>query len=470
MKRTSQSLFVWFVVWDVAATVAAWLGAYAIRFDTGLPLVNHHQPDFDLCVGNIPLVVVLGVVVYRFVGLYDVHRLRRFREETVAVAKAVALLTLLVMSTNFARHYAYESRLAMGLFAGLAVTGVLACRRINWTIVGRLRASGFNQSHALVVGSGRLARRTVRSLDNASWMGIQTVAYVDDDEAGSKLGRGPADRPLVGPIADLPELVRSLHIEHVFIALPMNRYAEARKVFDALSQTIVDVRLVADVPALSSVALTTSHVHGMTFIGLRESPYFGLNVYVKRAMDVCLSAAALVVLSPLLAAVAVVVKLTSPGPVLYRQERCSLNGTPFQMLKFRTMRADAEQTTGPVMTAKKDPRRTRLGGFLRATNIDELPQLVNVLRGEMSLVGPRPERPVFVDQFRTTIPNYMTRHAVKCGITGWAQVNGWRGNSSLRKRIQYDLYYITHWNPVFDLRIMILTVVRMIIRGQKHAY
>ena len=469
MKRSSQPLFVWFVVWDLAATVVAWLGAYALRFDTGLPLVNHHQPDFELCVGNIPLIVVLGVVTYRFVGLYDIHRLRRVREETVAVGKAVALLTLLVMSTNFARHYAYESRLAMGIFTILSFVGVLTCRRLTWTIVGRLRANGFNQSHALIVGSGRLARRTARSLEHASWMGIQTVAYVDDDTT-SKLGHSPTDRPLVGPIADLPGLVESLHIEHVFIALPMNRYAEARKVFDALSQTIVDVRLVADVPSLSSVALTTSHVHGMTFVGLRESPYFGMNVYVKRAMDVALSAAALVLLSPLLAAVALIVKLTSPGPILYRQERCSLNGSSFQMLKFRTMRADAENGTGPVMTARKDPRRTRLGGFLRATNIDELPQLVNVLRGEMSLVGPRPERPVFVSQFRTTIPNYMTRHAVKCGITGWAQVNGWRGNSSLRKRIQYDLYYITHWNPVFDLRIMILTVVRMIFRGQKHAY
>jgi exopolysaccharide biosynthesis polyprenyl glycosylphosphotransferase len=217
------------------------------------------------------------------------------------------------------------------------------------------------------------------------------------------------------------------------------------------------------------MSLTASTLHGMTFLGLRESPYHGLNVVVKRVMDVVLSAVALLVLSPVFAVIALVIKLTSPGPVLYRQERCSLNGRPFKMLKFRTMNVHAE-AGGPQMTSRNDPRRTRFGSFLRATNLDELPQLVNVLKGEMSLVGPRPERPVFVREFQRTVPNYMARHAVKCGMTGWAQVNGWRGNSSLRKRVQYDLYYITHWNPWFDLRIMLLTVWHMLFGKQRHAY
>lgn len=466
VNRTSQPLLAWFLVGDVVATAVAWVGGYLLRFDTGLfPLVNNHQPDFDLCLANLPLVMILAVGSFRVAGLYDVHRLRRFREETVAVGRGVALLALLVMSTNFARQYGYESRLAMGMFAGLGFAGVLTARRLTWSAIGRLRAMGYNQSHALIVGTGRLARLTARSIEGASWMGIQTVAYVDDDP-----GKCATDRPVVGPVADLPRLVEQLHIEHVFIALPMNRYAEARKVFDALSQTVVDVRLVADVPALGAVALTTTHLHGMTFIGLRESPYFGLNLVVKRAMDVLLSVLAIVILSPVMAVIAGLIKLTSPGPVLYRQERCSLNGRAFPMLKFRTMHVNAEAATGPVWTAQNDPRRTRLGSFLRATNLDELPQFFNVLRGDMSLVGPRPERPVFIDQFKKTIPNYMARHAVKCGITGWAQVNGWRGNSSLRKRIQYDLYYITHWNPMFDLRILALTAWRMAFGKQKHAY
>jgi exopolysaccharide biosynthesis polyprenyl glycosylphosphotransferase len=240
-------------------------------------------------------------------------------------------------------------------------------------------------------------------------------------------------------------------------------------VFGALSDTVVDVRLIADVPALAGFGLTTTSLHGMTVIGLRESPHHGLNVVVKRVMDVILASTALVLLAPFLALVAVLVKMTSPGPVLYRQERCGLNGRSFMMLKFRSLRADAE-ANGPQMTAVNDPRKTWLGSVMRATNIDELPQLFNVLKGDMSLVGPRPERPVFVSKFRKSIPNYMARHAVKAGMTGWAQVNGWRGNSSLRKRVQFDLYYITHWNPLFDIRIMFLTVWRMVFSKQKHAY
>jgi exopolysaccharide biosynthesis polyprenyl glycosylphosphotransferase len=207
----------------------------------------------------------------------------------------------------------------------------------------------------------------------------------------------------------------------------------------------------------------------MTVIGLRESPHHGLNVVVKRTMDIILSSIALVIASPLMLLIAALIKITSPGPVLYRQERCGLNGLPFDMLKFRTMRVGGE-SSGPQMTAANDPRKTWLGSLLRATNLDELPQLFNVLRGDMSLVGPRPERPVFVSKFAKSIPGYMARHAVKAGMTGWAQVNGWRGNSSLRRRVQFDLYYITHWNPLFDIRIMFLTVWRMLFQKQKHAY
>jgi exopolysaccharide biosynthesis polyprenyl glycosylphosphotransferase len=175
-------------------------------------------------------------------------------------------------------------------------------------------------------------------------------------------------------------------------------------------------------------------------------------------MDILLSSLALLLLAPLLLLLAVLVKLTSRGPVFYRQERCGLNGQTFQMLKFRSMRVDAEQQTGAIWAQKDDPRRTPLGAFLRHTSLDELPQLINVLKGDMSLVGPRPERPVFIHQFSRTIPNYNARHSVKAGITGWAQVHGWRGNTSLRKRVQYDLYYITHWTPWLDLRILWMTV------------
>jgi len=195
-------------------------------------------------------------------------------------------------------------------------------------------------------------------------------------------------------------------------------------------------------------------------VGLRDNPHLGLNQAVKRSMDLTFASLALLLLSPVLLLLALIVKLTSKGPIFYLQERCGLNGRRFQMVKFRTMRVDAEHQTGPVWASSGDIRTTSIGAWLRRLSLDELPQLLNVLRGEMSLVGPRPERPVFIERFRKTIPNYMARHMVKAGMTGWAQVQGWRGNTSLRQRIRHDLYYITHWNPWFDLRIMALTVVR----------
>ncbi len=462
IRRSTQPLAVWFVACDLALTALAWVGSYAVRFGGWLP-VTKDTPDFGLCLRNLPLVLVLAAVAYRLAGQYLVHRLRRFREEMAAVIKGAALLSLLVMATTFYTHDPYESRGTMVLFTGLTAGAMLAVRRLTWEAVRKLRRRGYNQSLALIVGTGRVARKTARALRSASWMGIRTAGFVEDLPS-----RWTSDLPILGTTADLPALVEKHGIGHVFIALPFNRHAEARKVFDTLAQEFVEVRLVLDVPDLAGLSLTTANLDGLPVIGLRESPHFGLNLVVKRAMDVVLSAVGLVVLSPLLAVIAAAVKLSSPGPVFYRQERCGLNGKPFAMLKFRTMRTDAERQTGPVWAVKDDPRRTWLGAFLRRSSLDELPQLINVLRGDMSLVGPRPERPVFIREFRETIPNYMARHCVKAGITGWAQVHGWRGNTSLRKRLQYDLYYITHWSPFLDVRILWLTLFRGLLH--RNAY
>jgi Undecaprenyl-phosphate glucose phosphotransferase len=462
IRRSSQPLVVCFLTCDLVITAVAWVGSYGLRFSGWFP-VTADPPDFHLCLSKLPLVIVLAAVAYRFAGQYLVHRLRRLREELVAVVKGALLLALLVMGTTFFTHDHYESRGTMALFALLTATGMFAARRLVWETVRMLRKRGFNQTNAVIVGTSRVARKTARALRHASWMGIRTVGFVEDGTS-----RWAGDLPVLGAIAELPQLVTNLQVEHVFIALPLNRFAEARKVFDVLAKSMVEVRLVLDVPDLAGLSLTTANLDGLPLIGLRESPHFGLNVVVKRAMDVVLSLFGLIFLAPLLALIAVVIKATSPGPIFYRQERCGLNGRSFFMLKFRTMRIDAETQSGPVWAVKDDPRRTRLGTFLRRSSLDELPQLYNVIRGEMSLVGPRPERPVFIRQFSQTIPNYMARHCVKAGLTGWAQVHGWRGNTSLRKRLQFDLYYITHWSPFLDIRILWMTVFRGLLN--RNAY
>jgi Undecaprenyl-phosphate glucose phosphotransferase len=463
IHRRSQLVCFGFLVSDLLLTAAAWLGAYWIRFQSGWLAVSKSPPAFFLCWRQLPVVLLLALVAYRVAGHYAIDRLRRFREEVVAVLQGTLFLSLLVMATIFFLHDRYESRATMLLFAALNATLVLAGRRLGWGVVRTLRSRGYNQSFSLIVGAGRGARRLARTLHRLGWLGIKNVGFVE--ERSTPLS---GDLDVLGGFADLPNLIRRYKVGHVFIALPLDRYHDARRVFAILSQSLVDVRLVPDVPNLAGLSLTTANLDGLPLFGLRESPHFGLNVVVKRAMDVALALVGLVLLAPLLALIAVLVKLTSRGPVFYRQERCGLNGRTFHMLKFRSMRAGAEQQTGAVWASKADDRRTRLGSFLRSTSLDELPQLWNVLMGDMSLVGPRPERPVFIQQFRKTIPNYMARHCVKAGITGWAQVHGWRGNTSLRKRVQYDLYYITHWTPWLDLRILWMTVFRGLVN--KNAY
>ena len=237
---------------------------------------------------------------------------------------------------------------------------------------------------------------------------------------------------------------------------------------DAVGDEPVTIHVVPDLFRFATLRGGVEEFEGMPFIHLRDSPLHGWSQVTKRAFDVGFSLAVLVGLFPLLAFLAAAVKLTSRGPVLYRQERMGLDGQRFRMLKLRTMRVDAEAGTGPVWAAADDPRRIPFGAFLRRFSLDELPQFVNVLRGEMSVVGPRPERPVFVEQFRRTVPGYMLRHKVKSGVTGWAQVHGLRGNTSLEKRIEYDLEYIERWSLGLDLKIIALTVGRILF--ERNAY
>jgi Undecaprenyl-phosphate glucose phosphotransferase len=452
IKRRSQTLAAWICLCDVLTVGAAWVGGYYLRF-SGLFPVYKDQPPFEWCLHDLPLVMALAAIAFWLTKNYEIHRLRRLREDLWTTLKGIPLLVLLMTGAAFFLQDEYVSRMAMALFAGLAFGGVLVTRRLTWWAVHQFRRRGYNPSFTVIVGTGRTARKTAAALRSATWMGFRNVGFIEDNPT-----RWSSDLDILGGVPDLPVLIRKYRVDHVFIALPMNRFNESRRVFDVLAQEMADVRLVADIPNLAGVSLTTTFFEGMPIVGLRESPHYGVNIVVKRLMDIVLSAIALVVLAPVMLLIALMVKVTSRGPVFYRQERCGLNGRPFHMLKFRSMPVDAESQTGPVWAKKGDDRTTRLGAFLRKTSLDELPQFINVLRGDMSIVGPRPERPVFIEKFKKTIPSYMARHAVKCGITGWAQVNGWRGNTSLRKRIQYDLYYIVHWNPVFDLKIMWMTV------------
>jgi Undecaprenyl-phosphate glucose phosphotransferase len=257
-------------------------------------------------------------------------------------------------------------------------------------------------------------------------------------------------------------------IDMVLITLPLSAHERLKRILDDIGDEMVSIMLIPDLIEFVTLRGGISEFEGMPIISLRDTPLYGWNLVIKRVTDVVLSIIILSAVSLLMLVISVLVKVTSKGPVFYRQERMGLDGKIFSMLKFRTMETQSEKETGPVWAAKDDSRRTPIGTFLRKTSMDELPQFFNVLKGDMSIVGPRPERGFFIQKFRGKIPKYMLRHKMKAGITGWAQISGWRGNTSLEKRIEYDLYYIENWSLRFDIEIMWLTIWRGFIN--KHAY
>jgi len=450
-RRHGDKLVLVFLACDLAVTATVWIGAYLLRFML-VPSPNG-IPDLEHVLAALPAVVVLAAVAYRLCGLYEVHRLKQLPRELSVVCKAGGLLFLLTITVTFYRRDLYESRLALGMFLVLNAAGLMLARRVLWRVLSYLRGRGLNRGRAVIVGSGRTGRLVAETIRQNQWTGLKAVGFVDRPAPIE-----PGVLPRLGDIDQIARVVAENNVDHVFVALPLSRYGELPRVYRALSDVLVELQLVPDLPNSAGMKLRMGEVDHVAFLGLRQSPHYGWPRVAKRVMDLVLGTISLVVLSPLMIALAVAVKLTSRGPVFYRQARMGLYGGTFEMLKFRSMRVDAEEATGPVWAASDDRRCTRLGRFMRRWSLDELPQLLNVLRGDMSLVGPRPERGVFVEKFRRKIPDYAQRHQVKAGMTGWAQIHGWRGNTSLRRRLQCDLWYISHWSLWLDLEILWLTV------------
>lgn len=460
-RRHGDKLAHLFLVGDLATTAVAWFAAYWLRFV--FFAAPRGVPSFDQALEALPLVLVAAAAAYRLCGLYEVHRLRELPREFGDVCRACLLMLLLAVSVTFYRRDGYEPRLAFGLFLVLNVAALCTVRRCLWKAIKQLRRRGLNHSRAVIVGSGRTGRLTAETIGRNAWTGLEAVGFVDDPGR-----REPSVLPRLGSLSELAKVVERHDVDHVFIALPLARYGELPQVYQQLNDLLVEVQLVPDRPNMAGMRLETLEIDHLSFVSLRQNPQSGVGSLAKRAMDLAVGAAALLVLSPLMLGLAAAVKWTSPGPVLYRQRRMGLGGRPFTMLKFRSMRCDAEQKTGAVWTVANDDRCTRLGSWMRRWSLDELPQLLNVLSGDMSLVGPRPERDVFVERFRRELPTYFQRQRVKCGMTGWAQVHGWRGNTSLRKRLEYDLDYVAHWSIRLDFKILLLTVTHGF--RHRHAY
>jgi len=435
---------------DLVLIASCWVVAYTVRFHV-FP-VNDIPPFVGYALQLLPILLVWGFA-FRAFDLYRPNRLGSRVSEWLDVAKASTLgvLVLVAIMTFVFRDYAY-SRLVIGFFWAESIVAVSLSRAVFRELFRFARRHGFNQRYAIVVGGGEPAAEVLRVLRRRPDVGIGVLGMLSDKRDV------PDNVRWLGGIEDVRAVLDRQQVDIVFIALPHADYSRITTVLHGIGDDPVAIHLVPDVFGLASLRGGVEEFETVPFIHLRESPLYGWNRVLKRAFDLGGAALALTLAAPVMLAIVAAVKVTSPGPVLYRQERMGVDGRRFRMLKFRTMRVDAEAQTGPVWATADDPRRTGLGAFLRRWSLDELPQLLNVLRGEMSLVGPRPERPSFVEEFRRRVPGYMLRHKVKAGITGWAQINGWRGNTSIERRIECDLYYIERWSLGFDLRILIQTL------------
>jgi exopolysaccharide biosynthesis polyprenyl glycosylphosphotransferase len=352
------------------------------------------------------------------------------------------------------------SRATLAIFMISAAFFVIAGRTFVRTAVERRHRAGKDLDRVLIAGNGDLARAVVERMKvHRDQLGFRIVGYLRNGDETRLDGL-----ECLGAIDDAERVVLEHGVDHVFVALPHASSEAMMALLDRLVRNCVSIHVVPDLLQFMVLRSRVADLDGLPTINLSETPLEGWSRFGKRAFDLLVAAAALIVLSPVMAVVALAIWLEDRGPTFYRQVRMGLDGKPFDILKFRSMRVGAETETGAVWAEKDDPRRTKIGRFIREWSLDELPQLWNVLMGDMSVVGPRPERPQFVEQFRAEFPHYMLRHKVRAGMTGWAQVHGWRGNTSVRVRIEHDLYYIENWSLALDVKILFMTV----IHGLRH--
>lgn len=472
--------------------IAAWLLRKAIlKSDILSPFTPEGAAAWVRQSMVVPIVLLAILGLWGF-GLYKQRRDRALWEEQRQILKAmlVAVCGMVVMiwivggqevsrgngpirlglGLGGASMSIEAGRLQLGLLAALG-TVLLCAERLGFRLALRhLRRKGWNLRHVCIIGTGRLGRICCRTLERNSWTGIHVAYFLSHNEHH----KGRAEllgKPIAGGLADLERILEEELPDAVYLALPSGRAGLRPQLLRRLEKFCVSVRIIPDVhPRYMPQSMGLSELDGMPVMSIRESPMSGLGGLGKRGLDIGGSLAGLVLFSPFMLVAAALVALSGPGPIIFRQRRVSLGGEEFQILKFRTMYHAADERDGSpaAWTLRDDPRVTPIGRFLRRTSLDELPQLFNVLAGEMSLVGPRPERPELIARFREDWRGYMLRQHVKAGMTGWAQVNGLRGDTSLKKRLQHDLFYVRHWSLGFDFKILWLTVLRGFVHSNAH--
>lgn len=453
LKKHANSLLVLLRIFDSLLPFGVGIFIYAVLIG------SWHLPD--LYIAALLFASFLSLPVFSMFKLYKAWRGGSINQEALAILKSwFILFTLLVLTAFLSKLSEDFSRqwLICWLIAGSSIH--IISRLALRALLRYTRSLGFNKRHILIFGCSETGRQVVGRLTSNIETGFHIIGYFSAD-ATSKV-------PVSGNIEDGINLLSKSNADQVWIAMPLSEEKLIQYILEELKDSTADIRLVPDIFGFRLINHSISSVADLPILNLSAPPMEGINYWIKTLEDKIFASVILILLSPLLLILAIGVKLSSPGPVFYRQERLSWNGKAFSMLKFRSMPIDAEAESGAVWAKKGEARATPFGSFLRKTSLDELPQFWNVLAGDMSIVGPRPERPIFVEQFKDDIPGYMLKHVVKGGITGWAQVNGWRGNTDINKRIEHDLYYIENWSFWMDIKIIFLTVFKGF--AHKNAY
>ncbi len=434
---------------DIISITLSGIIAYLIYFKQW-PMPTHYNEAIILS-------VLLSLVIFPWFNVHDPTSLSSVQKLITAWISVLALMLLIAFGLKISAQF---SRVWI---VSWAVLGGMMLIVMPWVIFHLVNFfyKQSQQKKIVVVGSQQLAQTLVQKLKNSKpYNYVKVVAFFDDDETQQE--SFIENIPINNNISALPTFVKDNEINEVWVTPHSIEHPDLETILHNLCYNLITVRFVANIFKFRLINASVEKQYGFPVITLSESPMTqGLNRIIKAIEDKVFASLILLMISPIMLVIAIGVKLSSPGPVLYRQERVGWNGQPFIMLKFRSMPVNVESDSGPVWATEGDNRATCFGDFLRKSSLDELPQFWNVLRGEMSIVGPRPERPCFVEQFKDKIPNYMQKHLVKAGISGWAQVNGWRGNTDLHSRIEHDIYYIENWSVWFDLKIIFMTVLKI---------
>lgn len=444
----------------------SWILSFYLRLNEDILPLYKGTPELRRYLILLIFIIFLWRIIFKYFKLYSSKGAYSLVSEILNIAKASTVsIILLTTLTYFFRQYEYSRGIFL-YFWFISIIALSISRTITRRIILYYRKKPGNRRHALIVGAGELGNEVLSRIERHPDLGLEVAGFLANNN--KRVYKNIDRSKIIGAYEDIRDVIKSHDVELVIIALSLDEHAKVKSVLKMVEGETVDIKLVPDFFQFITLRGETEEFDGLTFINVQASPLYGWNIVNKRIFDIVVASMAIISSFPIMMIIAIAIKTTSRGPIIYRQERMGLDGKVFDMYKFRSMKVDSEIKTGPVWATKDDPRRTLIGKFLRNTSMDELPQLFNVLKGNMSLVGPRPERTVFIEDFKERLPKYMLRHKVKAGMTGWAQVNGWRGDTSIEKRIEYDLYYIENWSIGFDLKIVFLTLWKGLIN--KNAY